>query len=117
MIRVTIFSSARRELIDRMKQFAVVAAVLIMGPMLHDCRAPDSVEEAWLLERLYGPPQRWVIDVVPGRSLEKLPIEPGETLHVQDVAGIRVAVLTSKTVSHLGIELWGDRLRVYEIDA
>jgi hypothetical protein len=116
MTLISISRTARRELIDRMKVFAVAAAVLIMGPMLHDCRAPDSLEEAWLLEKLYGPPQRWVIDIVPSRSLETLLVEDGETLHVEDVDGIRVAVLTSKTVPHLSIDLRGDSLRVYEVD-
>jgi hypothetical protein len=116
MALVSISRPARRELIDRMKVFAVAAAVLIMGPMLHDCRAPDSLEEAWVLEKLYGPPQRWVIDIVARRSLETLPIEDGETLHIEDIDGIRVAVLTSKTVPHLSIDLRGDSLRVYEDD-
>jgi len=117
MMRISIFSSARRELIARMAQLAVVAVVLVMDPMAEDCRAPANPEEAWLLEQLYGPAQRWVIDVVPEQALKALPVDPGETLYVEDVGGIRVAVLTSKTVSHLGIELLGNHLRVYEIDA
>jgi len=117
MMRISIFSSARRELITRMAQLAVVAVVLVTGPMAEDCRAPANIEEAWLLEQVYGPAPRWMIDVVPERTLSTLPVEPEETLHVVDVAGIRVAVLTSKSVTHLGIELLGDRLRVYEIDA
>ena len=85
--------------------------------MLHDCRAPDSLKEAWLLERAYGPPPRWVIDIVPRRTLEETPIEPGETLQIQDVSGIRVGLLTSKEVPHLAIDLKGDSLRVLELDA
>jgi hypothetical protein len=115
-MRISIFSSARRELMTRMAQLAVIAVVLIMGPMVEDCRAPANLEEAWLIEQLYGPAQRWVIDVVPEQALETLSLEPGEQLIVEDVGGIRVAVLTSKTVDHLGIEYIGDRLRVYEID-
>jgi hypothetical protein len=117
MTHISIFGSARRELLERMARFAFATAVLITGPMLHDCRAPDSVEEAWILERAYGPPQRWVIDIVPKRSLEKTPVDSGETLQIQDVSGIRVAVLSSKDVSHLAIDLRGDSLRVLEIDA
>ena len=117
MTRISIFSSARRELLARMARFAFATAVLITGPMLHDCRAPESVEEAWILERAYGPPQRWVIDIVPKRSLEKTPVDSGETLQIQDVSGIRVAVLSSKDVPHLAIDLRGDSLRVLEIDA
>jgi len=97
--------------------FAFATAVLITGPMLNDCRAPDSVEEAWLLERAYGPPPRWVIDIVPKPALEKVAVEPGETLQVQDISGIRVGVLSSKDVPHLAIDLKGDSLRVLEIDA
>ena len=108
---------ARRELLERMACFAFATAVLITGPMLHDCRAPDSVEEAWILERAYGPPQRWVLDIVSKRSLEKTPVDSGETLQIQDVSGIRVAVLSSKDVPHLAIDLRGDSLRVLEIDA
>ena len=117
MTRISIFSSARRELVNRMASFAFATAVLITGPMLHDCRAPDTFEEAWLLERAYGPPPRWVIEIVPRRTLEKMPVDPHETLEVQDVSGIRVGLLTSKDVPHLAIELRGDSLRVLEIDA
>ena len=99
-----------------MTKVAVLAVVLIVGPMLNDARAPGSLEEAWHIERLYGPPQRWTIDVVPAAALKALPAGANEALHVRDVDGIRFAVLTSITVDHLGIELWGDRLRVYEID-
>lgn len=115
-MRISIFSSARRELLAQMAQLAVVAVVLIMGPMAEDSRAPANFEEAWLLEQLYGPAPRWVIDVVPEQALNALPVEAGETLHLFSDGEVRVAVLTSKTVNHLGIELLGDRLRVYEID-
>jgi len=116
-MRITMFGSARRELMARMAQVALLAIVLIVGPMAEDSRAPTSIEEAWMLERLYGPPQQWVIDVVPEHALATLAIAPGERLHLETVADIRIAVLTSKTVDHLGIELIVDQLRVYEIDA
>jgi hypothetical protein len=117
MTRVSIFGSARRELLNRMAYSAFATAVLITGPMLNDCRAPDSVEEAWLLERAYGPPPRWVIDIVQKQTLERIPVERGETLQIHDVTGIRVGVLSSKDASHLAIDLRGDSLRVLEIDA
>ena len=117
MTRISIFSSARCELKKRMACFAFATAVLITGPMLHDCRAPDSLEEAWLLERAYGPSPRWVIDIVPRRTLEETPIEPGETLQIQDVSGIRVGLHASKDAPHLAINLRGDSLRVLEFDA
>jgi hypothetical protein len=100
MTHISIFSSARRELLSRMACFAFATAVLITGPMLQDCRAPDSLEEAWLLERVYGPPPRWVVDIVPRGTLEQTPVEPGETLQIQDVFGIRVGLLTTKDVPH-----------------
>jgi hypothetical protein len=117
MTRISIFGNARREILERMACFAFATAVLVTGPMLHDCRAPDSVEEAWLLERAYGPPQRWVIDIIPTRALERIPVEPGETLQVLEVSGLRVGILSSKDVPHLAIDLKGDSLRVLEIDA
>jgi hypothetical protein len=117
MTRISIFNSARRELLKRMAVFAFATAVLVTGPMVHDCRAPDSLEEAWLLERAYGPPPRWVIEIVPRDTLEKTPLEAGESLQIQDVSGIRVGLLTSKDVAHLAIDLRGDSLRVLELDA
>src|SRR5262245_18893057 len=116
MTRISIFRSAHRELLKRMAFFAFATAVLVTGPMVHDCRAPDSLEEAWLLERVYGPPPRWVVEIVPRDTLEKTPVEAGETLQFQDVSGIRVGLLSSKDVSHLAIDLRGDSLRVFEID-
>jgi hypothetical protein len=85
--------------------------------MEEDPRAPESVEEAWLLERLYGPPQRWILNIVPLEELERPSVEPGETLHVEEIDGITVGILTSKTVSRLTVELHGDAIRVFEIDA
>jgi len=65
-----------------------------------DARAPESVEDAW------GPLQRWV----PHDELEEKAVEPGESFHVEEVSGISVGILTSKTVPRLHI-------RVYELDA
>jgi len=55
-----------------------------------DCRAPESVEEAWLLEKLYGPPQRWVLDIVPLQELSAPSLDPGEGFFVEEVGGVLV---------------------------
>lgn len=81
------------------------------------CSGPDSIEEAWLSEQLYGPPQRWILHVVALEELAAPPIDPGEMFCVERVCGITVGILTSKTVSRLSIELHGDAIRVYEFDA
>jgi hypothetical protein len=88
-----------------------------MGPFEEDSRAPDSVKEAWLLEKLYGPPQRWVLEIVPLEEFQDEDMESSEHLHVGEFKGIPVGVLTSKPVQRLHIELNGDGLRVFELDA
>jgi hypothetical protein len=117
MPQVSISGDALRELRDRMARYAYPTGVLVTGPMAEDCRAPDSIEEAWLLEKLYGRAQRWVLEISPLGELAEQPVDPGETLHVEEVSGISVGVLTSKTVQRLSIELHGDAIRVCEIDA
>jgi hypothetical protein len=114
---MSITRSALNELSERMAKYDYSTAVRITGPFEQDCRAPASVEEAWLLEKLYGPAPRWVLDIV---SLPELAAElpdPGETFRVVEVSGIVVGVLTSKTVERLSIELHGDAIRVLELDA
>jgi hypothetical protein len=85
--------------------------------MQEDCRAPDSLEEAWLIEKLYGPPPRWVLDIVPLDVLKEDPVEGDQSFYVEKVGDISVGLLTSKTVPRLSIELHGDTIRVYELDA
>ena len=63
------------------------------------------------------PPQRWVLNIVPLDELEEKAVEPSESFHVEGVSGIAVGILTSKTVPRLHIELHGDAIRVYELDA
>ena len=115
--RVSITRGALRELRERMARYDYATAVRITGPFEQDCRAPDSVEEAWLLEKLYGHPQRWVLDIVPLQELSAPSLEPGEWFSVEEVGGVLVGVLMSKTVSRLSVELYRDALRVYELDA
>ena len=117
MPRVWITGDARRELRNRMAAFRYPTGVQIMGPMQDDCRAPSSLEEAWLIEKAYGPAPRWVLDIVPLDELEHPSVEGQEFFHVEKVGDISVGILTSKTVEHLSVELWGDTIRVYELDA
>jgi hypothetical protein len=115
--RLSIARSALRELRERMARYDYPTGICIIGPLEEDPRAPDSVEEAWLLEKLYGPPQRWILSIVPLRELAEPSVDLGETLHVEQIYDITVGILTSKTVSHLSVELRGDTIRVYELDA
>src|SRR5207244_3131809 len=114
--QVSIASSALLELRERMARYDYPTAVWIIGPMQEDCRAPGSLEEAWLIEKLYGPPPRWVLDIVPLNVLKENPVEGGQSFYVEKVEDISVGVLTSKTVPRLNIELQGDAIRVYELD-
>ena len=100
-----------------MARYGYPTGIRITGPMEEDCRAPDSIEEAWLLEKLYGPPQRWIFDIVPLPELRTSAVDAGERYCVTQVRGITFGILTSKTVSRLSIELHADAIRVYELDA
>ena len=114
---VSITRSALNELRDRMVRYDYPTGVCITGPFEEDCRAPGSVEEAWLIEKLYGPAPRWVLEIVPLQELAALALDPGEIFHVEELYGITVGVHTSKTVSRLSVELNGDAILVYELDA
>jgi hypothetical protein len=116
MPRVSITRNALVELRERMAQYNYPTGVCITGPFEADCRAPESVEEAWLIEKLYGPPQRWVIDIVPLHELGAPSLDPGEGFSVVEVGGVTVGVLSSKTVCRLSVELYEDAIRVYELD-
>jgi hypothetical protein len=113
----SITRGALRELRNRMARYDYPTGLCITGPFERDCRAPESVEEAWLLEKLYGPPQRWVLAIVPLWELAATTPDPGEFFLLQHFSGLSVGILTSKTVSRLSIELAGDAVRVYELDA
>jgi hypothetical protein len=115
--QVSITRRALRELRERMARYDYPTGICITGPMAEDCRAPDSLEEAWLLEKLYGPPQRWVIAIVPIAEIVAPAVDEGERYFTAEVDGIAVGILTSKTVSPLSIDLHGDAIRVYEVDA
>ena len=114
MLQVSIAQNALLELRERMAKYQGSTEILIMGPMEDDSRAPDSVEEAWMLERLYGPPQRWVLDMLPPGVVTQIPVESREMFHSQDVDGLHITVVTTKTVDQLRIELHGDSIRVFE---
>ena len=100
MPQVSITSAAFGELRERMARYSFPTGILLTGPMAEDCRAPESVEEAWLLEKLYGRAPRWVLDIAPLAELEKQPIDPGESFHIYKVNGISIGVLTSKRLTN-----------------
>jgi hypothetical protein len=114
--RVSFTKSALHELRERMARYSYPTGIWIMGPLEEDCRAPESIEEAWLIEKLYGPPQRWVLDIVRLEELVAPEVDPPEMFCVGRVCGITVGILSSKTVSRLSVELHGDALRVVEVD-
>ena len=116
MPQVSIAREALRELRQRIGRFATPAGVLITGPLKEDPRAPSDLEEAWALERLYGPPQRWVLDIRPLSELAEMPFEPGANLFSENVAGIHVKLLTTQAVDKLRVELRGENIRIYEDD-
>jgi hypothetical protein len=115
--QVSITRSALRELRERMARYEYPTGICITGPMENDCRAPGSLEEAWFLEKLYGPPPLWVFHIAPLDELAAPSVDPGERYFSTQVSGITVGILTSKTVSRLSMELHGDAIRVYELDA
>lgn len=117
MPQVSISRGALRELSERMSRYQCPTGLRIVGPFDQDSRAPDSVEEAWALEKLYGPPQRWVLNIVPLDELDEEMVEPSESFQIVKLNGIPVGILTSKPAQRLHIELHGDAIRVYELDA
>ena len=115
--RISIARDALRELRERIACYDYPTGICIVGPFAEDPRAPTSIEEAWLLEKLYGPPQRWILSIVPLEELAELSVDPGETLHLGQIHGIKIGILTSRSVSRLNVQLRGDAIRVYELDA
>jgi hypothetical protein len=117
MPHVSITRSALCELRERTARYDYPTGLCITGPFEQDCRAPESVEEAWLIEKLYGPAPRWVLHIVPLQELAAPSVDPGEPFYLTDVCGTAVGIHTSKTVSRLSIELYGDAIRLLELDA
>ena len=117
MPQVSIAQNALLELRERMAKYQSPTGILIMGPMEENSLAPDSIEEAWMLERLYGPPQRWILDILPLEEITQVPDESREMFYSQDIDGLHITILTNKTVEQLRIELHGDSIRVFEPDA
>ena len=112
--RISITRSAISEIHNRMSRFECPPGIYIVGPHLEDARAPDSIEEAWLLEKLYGPAQRWTLDIVPVEELTSQNTDAGELFRRQTVCGIEVGVLTTKAPYQLHVELVDDAIRVGE---
>ena len=114
MSRISITGGALRELGERMAHGKWPVAISIVGPLDYDVRAADNPEEAWAVQKLYGPPQRWILKLVPAEIIDDV---SRQGFPIEEVSGITVQVLAPTPVPHLCVELVGDTIRVYEVDA
>ena len=112
MSRVSFTGDALREVRERLAQSKRPLGVSIVGPLDRDTRASENPEEAWAVQKLYGPPQRWVLTLLPLVAFDAA-IAPGS--HLEEVSGLRVLIRTPEPIPHLRVELHGDAIRVYEI--
>ena len=110
MPRISITNDALRELRERLAHCRSPSGVSILGPLEGGAWPADDLEEAWLVEKLYGPHPRWVLHVMPLEAFS-------ESFHVEEVCGIHVEVLTQGPIPRLSVELQGDAIRVHEVDA
>jgi hypothetical protein len=117
MSRVSIARDALRELRERIASSRFESGVCIIGPLEDRAWPSNDLEEAWQLEKLYGKPQRWSLHLMPLGGREQTRGAIGRNVHVEEVDGIPVEVWTPASTLRLRIELRGDALHVYEIDA
>ena len=87
-----------------------------MGPSPDSTWPSDSLEEAWSLERLYGPFQRWQFVFMPLDALRDTSFSRYRG-YAEEVDGIYFEVLSPPPVPRLRVELHGDAIRIYEFDA
>ena len=59
-----------------MARFNFRTGICIVSPHAEDARAPDSIQEAWYVEKVYRPPQRWTFDIVAIAALEQPQADP-----------------------------------------
>ena len=97
-----------------MARAASPSGILILGPVEDKAWPASSFEEAWHLEKLYGPRPRWSLHLTQFERVEQL---PAVHFHAEDIAGISVQVLSAVPIPNLSIELHGDAIRVREVDA
>ena len=116
MPQVTVTRSALTELRERISGVSHPSEIWIMGPSDTNVRGSDSIEDSWLLEKLYGPRQRWIVLIMPLGTLQEHADESGEIYAVENVGGIPFGLVTNKKVTRLNIELFGDAIRVHELD-
>ena len=112
MSRISFTGDALRELQERMAQSKRALGVSIAGPFDYDIRAADNAEEAWAVQKLYGPAQRWVLNLLP---LEIFGDTVAQGFHLEEIGGIPVRILAREPMPRLRVELHGDAIRVYEI--
>jgi len=112
--RLSITSDALRELRERIARSNWPVCVQIGGPFDYDVRAPDNPEEAYAVQKLYGPAPRWVLNLVPAEVIGNA---TQQGFHVEEIGGISLLISVCEPVPHLCVELRGDTIRVYEVDA
>jgi hypothetical protein len=112
MPRVSFTKDALCELRDCLARSKRPLGVSIVGPLDRDIRASNDPEEAWAVQKLYGPPQRWVLTLLP---LEVFGERGALGSHVEEVSGLRVLIRAPEPFPRLRVELQGDAIRVYEI--
>jgi hypothetical protein len=93
------------------------SGILIIGLNEDLSWSPDNLEEAWQLEKVYGPRPRWSIYVLPFETLQQPSAKSGVDFHIEQVSGLSVEVWSAVSVPRLRIELHGDAICVCEVDA
>jgi hypothetical protein len=115
MSRVSFTADALRELRERIASCKSPNGISIVGPIEDGAWPADTLEEAWLVEKLYGRRPRWVILLMPLEVLSERSKALAPKFHVEDVCGIHVEVLTAEPVPRLSVALHGDAIRVCEV--
>jgi hypothetical protein len=119
MPQVTITRAALHELRERMARGHLNdSEIWLMGhsePVSWADRGfADSLEESWLLEKLYGPLPRWSVLLMPPVQDHLRDPRFPKPFRVENVEGIPV-VLWSRTDHRLRVELVDDAIRVFEL--
>ena len=119
MPRISITRAALREVRQRLAAFPIANCVRITGPS--EAIGPSEaswwletdLEDVRLLEKLYGKPPRWRLELSP-RGAGKAPTRD---VYREEIEGIGFEIFTSKPVPSLHVELYREALRVHEVDA
>jgi hypothetical protein len=117
MSQVSITRDALSELRERIARCRSPSGICIIGPLEDRVWPSDSLEEAWLIEKLYGPRPRWVLHLMPLDVIGRTPHPSTPNVHFEEVCGMPMQVWTAEPIPRLSIELHGDAIRVCEVDA